>query len=238
MGKGKRRKEKANESRSRLKVAVAMLTDDRVFADTSFSVLEMFSFSMMQGIEMTWVNPKVSRIETGRNMSVSQTKEMNADYVLFVDSDMICDREALVKLLNRNVDIVGCNAAKRTVPFLPVYTEDINGEFLNFQEGKIYEMDYVGMAFTLIKMSVFEKLEEPYYFAEFDESKMMPLGEDICFCRAARKKGFKIWCDMDVSMSIGHIHTQALYLPKDFTKEYMEERLSEVERVKASIIGS
>lgn len=220
------RKEAQKSTQKRgIKVAVAVLTDDKICTDTSFSILDMFTHTMLQGVAMTWINPKVSRIETGRNMAVKDAKEGKADYILFVDSDMTCQRDSLIKLLQRNVDIVGCNCPKRAVPFLPVYTKDIDGNFMNFQTGLMYEMDYVGMAFTLIKMSVFEKLEEPYYYAAFsEENKKVPLGEDICFSRAARDKGFKVYCDMDVSMGIGHIITHALYLPKDFTEEMYKER--------------
>lgn len=237
----KKKRIKRSGKQDQARVAVAILSGDDICADTSMSITEMFGYSMMQNISMRWINPRVSRIETGRNMAVSQLydpvpplnkvkleeKPMD-DYILFVDSDMVIPRDAIVRLMARNVDIVGVNCPKRNIPFTPVYTRDINGEWLDFQSGKLYEMDYIGMACTLIKTSVFSKMERPYFYAQFsDENMITPIGEDICFSRSAREAGFKVYCDMDVSMSIGHIITHPLYLPKDYTEEMHKERVKD-----------
>jgi hypothetical protein len=233
MGKKKKVKDyKNNLPYSGIKIAVAILSGDTIMSDTSTSFTEMFGYSMMQGLNMRWINPRVSRIETGRNMAASsvfedlhvKTKIVNTDpiddYLLFVDSDMVIPRDVVPRLLSRDVDIVGINCPKRGIPLMPVYTHDINGEWMDYKSGKLYEMDYIGMACTLIKTSVLKEMERPWFYAEFSEENMMtPIGEDICFSRAAREAGFKVYCDMDVSMNIGHITTLPLYLPKDYTEE-------------------
>ena len=232
-------KKKIKSNNSALRVAVAILSGDSICADTTTSITEMFMYSMMQGLSMRWINPRVSRIETGRNMAIDQlydpsppiddpyyTVDPLDDYVLFIDSDMVIPRDVIPRLMERNVEIVGVNCPKRGIPFTAVYTHDIDGKWMSFQDGGIHEMDYIGMACTLIKTSILKKFRRPIFYAQFSEQNMItPIGEDICFSRAAREAGIKVYCDMDVSMNIGHIITHPLYLPKDYTEDMHKERL-------------
>jgi len=90
-------------------------------------------------------------------------------------------------------------------------------------------MKHIGLPFMLIKMSVFDKLDElglapdHTYFAEPPRWMMRKQGwdiegidelvaEDEYFCYLVQKAGFDIWCDMGLSMEIGHIGPQINYI--------------------------
>lgn len=51
--------------------------------------------------------------------------------------------------------------------------------------------------FMLIKLDSLKKLERPYFKAEDG------VGEDVFFCRKARKSGLSVFCDPTIE--IGHI---------------------------------
>jgi hypothetical protein len=78
---------------------------------------------------------------------------------------------------------------------LPVYS--------NAKEG-IEVVDGIGCGIMLIKTSIFEKMEKPYfYFEQLKKNKL--LGEDIYFCIKARDSGIDTWVDHDLSKGIKHI---------------------------------
>ena len=68
-------------------------------------------------------------------------------------------------------------------------------------------VDKVGFGAVLIKMSVFDKIQQPYFVMEGE------LGEDYYFCAKAKKAGFDIW--VDTGSVVAHAGTY-FYTIKDF----------------------
>jgi len=76
---------------------------------------------------------------------------------------------------------------------------------LDYKDGDLVEVDACGMGCMLIKKSVFEKLEEPYFQYTPRSKTSLQKGEDYYFCEKAKDAGFKIFCD--TSVICGHIGT-------------------------------
>ena len=57
----------------------------------------------------------------------------------------------------------------------------------------------------------------PWFRLEFlegkDEVGKSTLGEDTIFCRDARKRGYRVWCDTDLTKQIAHIG-ESFYKPE------------------------
>jgi hypothetical protein len=131
---------------------------------------------------------------------------------MFIDADMRFPKDALVRLLKHNKDIVGVNATTRSEPVKPTakninYEEDGSVSWLpvysNVKKG-IEKVDAIGCGVILIKNSAFKKIEKPYfYFEQLPNGKL--LGEDIYFCIKAKDAGIDTYVDHDLSMEIGHI---------------------------------
>ena len=64
------------------------------------------------------------------------------------------------------------------------------------------------MPFMLIKTSVFDKLEKPYFAEPINSEDRQLIPEDNFFCMNALKAGFELWCDLGISMQLGHLGTK------------------------------
>jgi len=142
------------------------------------------------------------------NKLVEEAKKVDATHLMSIDADMIFPADGLERLLGADKDIVGANYRFRGV----LADQDTPASVIKF-EGKdgyrnvlepdfpkeLFECGAVGLGFTLIKMSVFDKLKKPYFYIKEDP---LPSTEDIVFCQDARKAGIKIFCDPTIKM--GH----------------------------------
>lgn len=148
------------------------------------------------------VHSKSSNIAIVRNNAVAAAKMHRADWLFFLDSDMVFPRTALHQLMAHGKDIVGATYPQRTDPFMMLGVASA-GQDTTRQEGLI-EMDYVPTGCLLINMAVFDGLDRPYFRCPFNEGGQIT-GEDVDFCERARDIGFTIYNDIDLSKEIGHI---------------------------------
>jgi GT2 family glycosyltransferase len=147
----------------------------------------------------------------GLNNLVKDAKEVGATHLLNIDCDMIFPPDAAEKLLKADKDIVGVNYRQRgnhldqDTAYSTVKFPGEKGEYrMVLQEDfpkELFECAAVGLGLTLINMKVFDKLPFPWFHTT--ENKDIHSTEDIVFCREAREKGFKVWCDPTIRM--GHI---------------------------------
>lgn len=149
-----------------------------------------------------------SLVYDARNNFVRKAIEQNYSHVLFVDSDMVFNPDALHKLMTHNKDIVGANYYTRVRPYRScVY------ERLGIQDGVVYhktvtdikqglhECEGIGTAFLLIKTQVFKDIMNKFKCKPFEPS--IGCGEDLAFCIRARECGYKVFADHD--LTVGHI---------------------------------
>ena len=142
---------------------------------------------------------KGTLITKARNDLVEKFK---GDWLLFIDSDMTFEPDALNKLIAHDLDIVGGLCFRRVPPYNPTIYQKINGSLKwqwqhEYPKDSLFEVDATGCAFMLIKKRVFEKLKKPYF--EYNGN----VSEDLFFCHKAKEAGFKIW--IDSSVKIGHL---------------------------------
>ena len=154
---------------------------------------------------------RATNIHTGRNKICKKALDSGADYVLMLDSDMTFPKEALVKLISLDKDIVSALAVKKDYPYEPVMTMKREPEkalcmldpILEWTDGELLEVDAVGTAFMLFKTSVLNKMKMPYFHYPWFEDLELDLGSDNYFCLKAREADLKVF--VDTSLKIGHI---------------------------------
>lgn len=192
------------------------------FVDTEFA----FSLAAMVGeykIPHVAVSARGCYVHKGRNFCVQKAKEKGCSYLLFLDSDMIFPPLTLIRLLSHQKDVVGCIYSRRVAPFSNLGTPtDRTRTKVGDQESQknpLIEMDMLPTGVMLIKMSVFEKLERPYFFHRLVEGRDPDddMGEDVYFCEKVKKAGIQMWADVPLSMQIKHIG-QAHYTVHDDNK--------------------
>lgn len=156
-----------------------------------------------------------------REFLANQALESKADYLMFIDSDMVFTADAIRRLLNRNKDIIGANYNYKLSDRVSVTKIDpdvISPEFYEddprFPGVKKFSMKMptepiivraVGTGFLLIKTDVFRKIPKPWFWFELSDDGNL-IGEDVYFCDKAKKFGFDVWCDPTIP--VGHIGTQ------------------------------
>ena len=154
----------------------------------------MLATTMKRGIGIEYELRGHSLVYEAREQAAKYFLESDCDYMLFLDSDMVPPADMVIKLINHDKPIVSALAFRRVPNFEPCIFKD-DKFYLDYPKGLI-EVAGVGMACTLIKKEVFEKVPQPWF---------MPtaLGEDLSFCKRATDAGYKIYCDTE--LICGHV---------------------------------
>lgn len=134
------------------------------------------------------INSKSCYVARNRNEIVRQAQEYKVSHLMFIDTDMAFENEGINKLLVQDKDIIGGMYNKRRLPLT-----NIVQDFKN--QTKTFESSWIPTGFMLIKMSVFDKIEGPWF-----ESNSKEWSEDKYFCELAIKNGFKVHCDPTIKL--------------------------------------
>lgn len=157
-----------------------------------------------------------SLVYTARNDLATMAIQIDADYVLWLDSDMVFSPdilERMFKTLKENdLDILTGLYFRRVPPFTPVLFDklDIKGDLCDWSEFReipkeLFEVGGCGFGCVLMKTDVFFDVQGKFgnMFAPIANN-----GEDIAFCWRARQCGYKIYCDP--SVICGHVRTSVI----------------------------
>ncbi|GEM_PF-3012897 len=150
-------------------------------------------------------------------------EERPVDFLLWIDSDSVFSMENVLQLFYTqqkiNADLAsGLYVTKRDPIQTVCYTETLSGyaSLTNIQENTIFQVDGVGFGFLLMKMDALKKVVDKYgvekAFHVVDPFNGKDLGEDLVFCRAAKKEGLKIFVNSGIQIG----HAGSVIMPKDF----------------------
>ena len=166
-----------------------------------------------------------SLVYTSRNKLAQTSIEMDADFVLWLDSDMVFEPNLLVHMMRtmeeHNIDILCGPYYKRVAPYKPVLYDTLRIEGNGCQyhgmdevpsEG-LFKVDACGFGCVLMRaeviISVLGKHAQTF-------NPINAVGEDLSFCWRARDCGYEIWCDP--SIKLGHIGRTVI--TRDFFNAY------------------
>jgi GT2 family glycosyltransferase len=139
-----------------------------------------------------------------RNALVREAMMAGCSHLLMLDSDQVYPKNTLTKLLQNigqeEVDICGVSVHRRYDPFDVIMLKGEHGSYEPLPESEWYdqglvEVDATGTGCLMMKMEVFDDIDEPWFKWPADQSEP---GEDIYFCGRARKAGFRIFVDTDL----------------------------------------
>lgn len=152
-----------------------------------------------------------SLIYTSRNSLAMMAIQMDADFVFWLDSDMVFKSDTLVRMMDtlkkNDLDILTGLYFRRVPPYSPVLFDKLeqNGEITEFSEfnkipDALFEVGGCGFGCVLMKTDVFFDVQSKFgnMFAPRGNN-----GEDVAFCIRARECGYKIYCDP--SIVCGHV---------------------------------
>lgn len=137
---------------------------------------------------------------------------LDYDYIMWIDSDVIFTTNQFEKLLSNQVDICGglylMEGGKQFAVVKDWDEEKFqnNGTFdfltpndVN-KSSQLMEVAYTGFGFLLIKQGIFEKIKYPWFGPKFSKIGNCYdfASEDVSFCMRAKEEGFKIHIDPTV----------------------------------------
>ena len=148
---------------------------------------------------------KNTLLHVARMYNVLEAQKFNSTHLLFLDTDMKVEGDVVQKLMAHNKDVVGVNYNQRSLPLLSTVRmrDKQSGDYMvvTSTPDELFECDALGAGCMLIKMSVFDIIEEPWFFYKYSKTK--PTGEDVWFCEQVKKAGLHVWCDPTIK--VGHM---------------------------------
>jgi len=174
-----------------------------------------------------------------RENAVKEAMKRGCEYLLFIDNDAIFPPTALFQLLDdmeqEKADVVSGLFFKRVPPFDPTSlmklvisgkneenpeVTDVGFKPLEDWHEGLVEIDGCGMHFTLIRTSIFSKIDRPYFFVA------PGVGEDLYFCFKAKVKGnAKMFCDTRVKIE----HLGSIPIGENTYRHY--KKIEEMEKI-------
>ena len=184
-----------------LKIAIGMPCNRQIKTDTYLSLMNMVLEYPMDYVPL--VATQGYTIAENRTWLVNKAIMAECTHILFIDDDMIFPPDTLTRLLKHNKDIIGVVYHSRMFPPSPVVVLE-NGKVIPDKDLEpLMKCQHVGTGVMLINLEVFKKINRPWFKFETHENGCTIRGEDAWFCKQARVKDYKIWCD--TTIKIGHI---------------------------------
>lgn len=151
-----------------------------------------------------------SLIYDSRNKIAKMAIEMQADYVMWFDSDMIFMPDTLERLMKHaedGKDIISGLYFRRAAPYTPVLfksmvpcPDGMRTENYNDYPSEIFECAGIGFGCVLVRTQVLFDMAAKHgdWFSPIGR-----VGEDLAFCLRAHELGYKIY--VDPTIKCGHV---------------------------------
>lgn len=139
---------------------------------------------------------------------VYAARSWGADWILWLDSDHVFPNDALVQLLGHDKDVVACNYPRRVGAPEPVAQRDgrlVLTTEAQARRGAVEPVDAIGLGICLMRASVFDRLEPPYFQLELKPDGTGYVSEDFTLFRRLKRAGVTAYVDHGLSWKIGHI---------------------------------
>jgi hypothetical protein len=139
------------------------------------------------------------------------------EFLFFIGDDMIPQWDALIRLWQSmqtmDYDVLGALYYLKQDPPTPIlWRKEIAGplmENVHYKPGEIVDSDICGMDFTLIRSSIFDKIQPPYFKTgptEFEDKSLLVHTEDAWFCQKVFQAGGRV--GVHTGVRVGHLNTK------------------------------
>lgn len=182
------------------------------------------SLALLQRAGDTQIGFEVgSLVYNARNNLARQAIKSEADWVLWLDSDMVFSPDLLQRMLKvcteNDIDFLTALCFRRKPPFTPCLFDRLDKvdrgasytALMSVPDGR-FKVGGCGFAGVLMSTDVLMSVASKFDGRMFDP--LEGFGEDVSFCWRARQCGYDIWCDSDIEM--GHVGNCIV------TREYFE----------------
>ena len=198
-------------------IRLGILSDEKL--DFQF-VVSLMRLADARGItKALFANGDVGRLDQGRNVVAKAFLETDAEWLLWIDTDMVFEPQHLDQLLAHKQPIVSglyYRASDPPTPCMMRYKDKQARVVKDWPKKKLIAVDTAGFGFMLTHRDVLEKIASKRFSPThpwFDNAQAGPggqsLADDSSFCVRAALCGYQVL--VDTSVRIGHIKQAVLY---------------------------
>ena len=206
-----------------MRILIAVPTFETIYPDTYKSIWDLDK----GGHEVLFDSVRGYDVATARNRIAQKALDLETDYVLMVDNDVVLPKDALKLLLEDAMYVnLGYYAHRDTDNIYRGKTcicklKDKNGkEYYHYPLESEYSAEEMhgmadagttkievhggGMGCAMIRTDVFRRASYPWYdWVNYGDANRGMLSEDLYFCSLCRASGIKIYAD--VRVGCGHL---------------------------------
>jgi hypothetical protein len=186
------------------RVMVAVPCGETVHSDFAMSLALMMAYTTFHrpDLELPLFFVRGTILPRARAALVNAALEKGCSHILWLDTDMRFPKDTLTRLLSHQTPVVACNYPTRQMPIEPTakgmdFSPVFGGEGL-------VDVRVCGMGVMLTDVEVFTKMGKPYFALGYNKKQDDYAGEDAYFCETARKHGFRILIDSELSEAVEH----------------------------------
>ena len=188
------------------KLAILVPCRDTVETLFTSSLLELVKATTKVGMDVYTMFDTSTILLNQREKLAQQALEMNADYILWLDSDMMFPPTTALRLMAHDKDIVAANYMKRSPPLTTVAYK-IRGDWDSWlpleSQTDLEKVEAIGMGCMLMKTHILHDIQKPWFIFEWKDNSWH--GEDFFFQEKLRNAGYDIFVDMNLSRQIRHV---------------------------------
>jgi len=192
------------------KLAVCIPTRDTLHSAHAMSLVELVKFNTMNDIDTHVFMDASTILLTQRERLASMAVELDAEYILWLDSDIVFPATTAVRLMAHNEPVVAANYVRRQLPAKGVAYQKI-GDWQNPLPFEVYDelvtVQGVGMGCVLMKTEIFSKIPKPWFEFGWSPESNDFLGEDMILCQKMANVGYEVKIDTVLSQELRHLGT-------------------------------
>jgi hypothetical protein len=197
-------------------VMIGMPCYDSVKVSTMVSIIKLIQQLAKSGVAVGIQTMKSPLIHQARNYLSSVFLDSDFTHLLFIDSDVEFEPEAILRMLVAKKDIICTPYRVKSMDVeKKIYTVEIK-KAIRMEAGEIIEITAGPTGIMLIHRDVFKKIIEKfpelkiknsvfpqpgpdhkyyYNFFDFTFKDGYAAGEDVSFCKLVQKLGFKLYAN-------------------------------------------
>jgi len=194
------------------KLAVLVPCRDMLHAAFSMCLIELVKLNTMNNIDTHVIYDASTVLLTQRARLAYEAQKVDAEYMLWLDSDMVFPATTAMRLMAHKEDVVAANYVRRQLPAKGVAYEKIGvwENPLPFKtQDRLVPVEGIGMGCMLMKTKILKEIPKPWFEFHWTEESNDHLGEDMDFCMKMKKAGYEVKVDTHLSMELRHMGTWA-----------------------------
>lgn len=199
---------------ARKNVAILTPAMDLCHTEWACSIANMCMKTMMDGppVGMAVLTYGSSILPFSRQHLASFAVNQGFTHTLWIDSDMRFPADTLLRFLSRDEPIIGINAMTRREPFRTTAKTGPDDNLPTTRDSTgLEKVELMGFGMVWIQAEVYSRIEKPWFDTEWVPDKEVHRGEDYYFFEKARRAGYELYVDHDLSKEVGHIGSFTFY---------------------------